>query len=51
MKNFEGFEDWLKRLKKEYPNIDWDMMNEYAIDELKEIFEGELKDESIFKSN
>ena len=37
------FEEWLEHLKKKSPGIQWDLMSESAINELRQTYEDGVK--------
>lgn len=39
------FEQWIEKLKKKNPNLDWDTMHTSVLAELRDVYEKELKDE------
>ena len=34
------FEGWIEKLKKKNPNLNWDLMTEATINELRDTYEG-----------
>ena len=43
MGEFADFDQWLDFLKKENPNIQWDILNSSIIEGLREMFEEQAK--------